>query len=158
MTNKELRKLSRAQLLELLLTQSRALEETQAQLAAAQEELSSRNLSVQEAGNLAEAAMKLNDVFLSAQNAADQYLFNVKNQNSVVDQALGQAEKIISDAKAQAAALEAQTQEKCDAMTQKAQRDSQKYWDDVRAKLDKYMERHPELKRELLSQAAKRRL
>lgn len=150
MTDKELKKLSRVQLLELLLAQSRALEETQAQLQEAREALDSRRLQVEETGNLAEAALRLNQVFDAAQNAADQYLLNVKSRNQVMDEALRQAEQIVTAAQTRASRLEAETREKCDAMTQKAQQDSQRYWDNLRKKLDRYMEQHPELKKELL--------
>ena len=78
MTDRELKKLSRAELLELLLQQSKEIERLQAQLQRAREILSSREIRLQTAGSIAEAALALNGVFEAAQRAADQYLENVR--------------------------------------------------------------------------------
>lgn len=78
MTDRELKKLSRAELLELLLQQSKEIECLQAQLQRAREILSSREIRLQTAGSIAEAALALNGVFEAAQRAADQYLENVR--------------------------------------------------------------------------------
>lgn len=78
MTNKELRKLSRKQLLELMLEQSRRIELLERQLEQANSALAQRQLVMADAGNIAEAALRLNDVFAAAQAAADQYLESVR--------------------------------------------------------------------------------
>lgn len=39
-----------------------------------------RKIELEEAGNIAEAALKLNKVFEAAQKAADQYLYNLKQR------------------------------------------------------------------------------
>lgn len=78
MTGKELKKLSRAELLELLLQQSREMERLQRKLDRAEKQLQSRQIMLEEAGNIAEAALRINEVFEAAQQAADQYLENVK--------------------------------------------------------------------------------
>lgn len=78
MTDRELKKLSRAELLELLLQQSKEIERLQAQLQRAREILSSREIHIRTAGSIAEAALELNGVFEAAQRAADQYLENVR--------------------------------------------------------------------------------
>lgn len=77
MTEKELKKLNRAELLELLLVQTKETERLQKQLEKAEEELSSRYLRVLEAGNLAQAALSVNGVMEAAQAAAQQYLDNI---------------------------------------------------------------------------------
>lgn len=40
----------------------------------------SRNIELEEAGSIAEAALKLNRVFEAAQKAADQYIYNLKQR------------------------------------------------------------------------------
>lgn len=40
----------------------------------------SRSIELEEAGNIAEAALKLNKVFEAAQDAADQYIYNLKQR------------------------------------------------------------------------------
>lgn len=80
MTDKELRRLRRAELLEMLLEQGRENERLRAELAEARECLKQRRIQVAEAGSIAEAALKLNRVFEAAQQAADQYLENIKER------------------------------------------------------------------------------
>lgn len=77
MTRRELQKLSRADLLELLVAQVKENDRLREQLAAAQEELADRQIRIDRAGSIAEAALQLNRVFEAAQLAADQYLENV---------------------------------------------------------------------------------
>ena len=110
MTDKEMHKLSRRELLQLLLTQGRETEKLRQSLAAREEELqkltenyerlkkrldykdeqisglkktlyderTNRKIELDEAGSLAEAALRLNGVFDVAQKAAEQYLYNIR--------------------------------------------------------------------------------
>ena len=78
MTEKELKRLSRAELLELLLMQTRESELLQMKLEAAKQELDARELNLREAGNLANAVLMINGVMESTQNAAQQYLDNIQ--------------------------------------------------------------------------------
>ncbi|MCI9274458.1 MAG: DNA repair protein [Clostridiales bacterium] len=78
MTDKELRKLKRGELLEMLLEQSREMQKLKAELEKATGLLEERRLIIDSAGSIAEASLKLNGVFEAAQKAADQYLENVK--------------------------------------------------------------------------------
>ena len=78
MTDKELKKLSRAELLEMLIEQSKRADELQAKLDKAEEELNSRQLKVDEAGSIAEASLRLSGVFEAAQAASEQYLENIR--------------------------------------------------------------------------------
>ena len=79
--DKELRRLSRAELLEMLIAQVKENEGLRQQLAKANEELESRAVTFQEAGSLAEAVLRLNDVFAAADAAAQQYLENIKEKS-----------------------------------------------------------------------------
>lgn len=78
MTDRELRKLNRRELLELLIEQERELEHLQEMLREAEERTQSREIQISEAGSIAEAALMLNGVFEAAQAAADQYLDNLR--------------------------------------------------------------------------------
>lgn len=73
-TDKELRKLNRAELLELLILQTKQMDEMELQLTTLQEQLRERNLDIAQSGSLAEAALRLNDVFRDADKAAAQYV------------------------------------------------------------------------------------
>jgi len=78
MTKSEMRRLSRADLLELLAAQMKENERLQAQLDEAREQLENRWIAIEQAGSIAEAALKLSGIFEAAQLAADQYLENVR--------------------------------------------------------------------------------
>lgn len=78
MTDKELRKLSRAELLEMLLEQTKRIEALKAELELKNKELENRRIMIEKAGSIAEASLRLNEVFEAAQKAADQYLYNIK--------------------------------------------------------------------------------
>ena len=78
MTDKELRRLSRAELLEMLLAQTEENERLRERLEDAEKALEGRRIDIAKAGSLAEASLKLNDVFLAADQAARQYVENVR--------------------------------------------------------------------------------
>lgn len=103
MTDKELRRLRRPALLELLLEQSKDYADLQARLEAAETALKSRRLEVAQQGTLAEAALKVNGVYEAAQKAADQYLENCRMRgDELIAQAEARAAQILADAQAQA--------------------------------------------------------
>lgn len=81
MTNKELKKLSRAELLEMLIAQSKEMEVLKKQLKEANEMLEDRRIKIENSGSIAEAALKLNGVFEAAQKAATQYLENIQRRS-----------------------------------------------------------------------------
>jgi len=68
MTEKELKRLSRADLLEMLIDQSKELRKTQKNLQKAKAELAKRKIAIDEAGSIAEAALRLNGIFEAAQD------------------------------------------------------------------------------------------
>lgn len=78
MTERELRKLSRLDLLELLLRQMEENERLRAELEQAQRQLESRDLMIENAGSIAQASLQISRVFEAAQMAADVYLENVR--------------------------------------------------------------------------------
>jgi len=77
MKKKELKRLSRAELLELLLLQTKETERLQAELDEARRALEDRNLRLSKTGDLAQAVLEINGVMTSAQAAAEQYLENI---------------------------------------------------------------------------------
>ncbi len=79
MKEKELRKLNRKQLLELLLLQVKENESLKEENASLRRILNRREIMLSEAGNIAEAVVRLNDIFAIAQQTADQYVENVKH-------------------------------------------------------------------------------
>ena len=78
MTDRELRHMSRSELLQMLIMQIKENKVLSERLAAAEAELNSRQIAINNAGSLAEAALSLNHVFDAAESAAQQYLENIK--------------------------------------------------------------------------------
>lgn len=85
MTDKELKRLSRAELLELLINQVKENEILRERLAGAEARLDSRMLEIKDVGTMAEAAMRLNAVFASADAAAKQYLDIIKYRAGMLE-------------------------------------------------------------------------
>ena len=75
---KQLRKLRRSDLFELLVEQTKEIEELQNQVKELEGKLESRELEVTDAGSIAEAVLAISKVFEEAQAATDTYLYNVK--------------------------------------------------------------------------------
>ncbi len=78
MTDRELRKLSRTGLLEILLTQSREIERLKSEVEELNERLDDRDMIMSHSGSIAEASLRINSVFEAAQRAADQYVNSVR--------------------------------------------------------------------------------
>lgn len=78
MKDKELRKLSRQELLELLIEQTKRADQLQERLDFLEEQLKERDLTINNAGSLAEAALRINKVFEAADKAVAQYIESVK--------------------------------------------------------------------------------
>ena len=76
-----LRRLNRAQLLDLLYDAVKEKEDLERELEETRRQLSEKNIQIAESGSIAEAALKLNRVFEQAQAAADQYLFSIRSEN-----------------------------------------------------------------------------
>ena len=113
MTDQELHKLNRKELLELLLDQSRQIDSLREQLQQAQAQLTSRQLLLNKAGSIAEASLQLNRVFEAAQSAAEQYLENVQTfseRQTIV------CRKLETESQQKADALLSEMQTRCQAM------------------------------------------
>lgn len=75
---KQLRKLKRSDLFELLVEQAKEIEELQERVNELEGKLQRREINLSEAGSIAEAALAISKVFDEAQAAANVYLNNVK--------------------------------------------------------------------------------
>ena len=109
MTQKELKKLSRPQLLEMLLLQTEKAEQLEKELEDTKNLLADRKLQLERVGSIAEAALDLNGVFKAAQAAADQYLENAIASYQDID-------LLRSNTKMECDRMLLETQKKCDEM------------------------------------------
>lgn len=84
---KDLKKLKRSDLFELLVEQAKEIELLQARVNDLEVKLERREINLSEAGSIAEAALAISKVFDEAQLAADTYLENVKRLADASDTA-----------------------------------------------------------------------
>jgi len=135
MTEKELKRLSRADLLDLLIGQSRELQKTNKRLRAALAELENREIAIRNAGSIAEASLKLNGVFDAAQASCVQYVENIRRLNEQQDEILRRTEqecrekmaRQLEESRQRCEAMEQETMERCRRMLKKAKREARAY-------------------------------
>ena len=139
MTDKELKRMSRAELLQMLITQVEENQSLQARLEAAETQLKDRSLAVSETGTMAEAALSLNGVFQAADAAAQQYLDNLRQMQERQELLYQEAE---DEAKRNADAIVAEA----DAYSRKAHADADAYWEEVRARVDSLLREQESLR------------
>lgn len=80
MEKQDLRKLKRKDLLELLLKQATRIKDLEDEIITLNNKLESRKIIINESGSIAEAALKLNNIFEDAQKSIDDYVSNVKDK------------------------------------------------------------------------------
>ncbi|MBR2422374.1 MAG: hypothetical protein IKB09_08510 [Oscillospiraceae bacterium] len=106
MTSKELKRLSRSDLLEMLLELSRENDALRKENLNMRQQLNDRTIAIENCGSLAEAALQLNGIFEAAQAACEQYTQNIRSRSENLEQYCQQ--------------MEQQTLQRCDEMLDKA--------------------------------------
>lgn len=147
MTEKDLRKLSRADLLEMLIDQSTEMQRIKKRLHAAEARLSNREIAIDESGTLAEAALKLNGIFQAAQASCAQYTENIRllsgRQDDICrkreEESLRQTTTLLAETKERCAAMEAETKKRCADMEAETEKNCTTLEADVRRRCA-YME------------------
>ena len=132
MTDKEFKRLNRSQLIEIIYQFQIKVEELTQENETLQAALEDKRLRITRAGNIAEAALAVNNVMQSAQNAAQQYLDEIQALYSEIDQecqnlrikANGEADAVIQQAKTEAAEMIAQARTEAAAVISRAQREA----------------------------------
>ena len=103
MTQKDLKKLNRYQLLELLIAQTERADKLQAELEIAEKQLRQQELNISSLGSIAEASLQLGGVFQAAQDAADLYIAAAKKHAEEIEEdAYKKAAQILTQTQAQA--------------------------------------------------------
>ncbi len=121
MTERELRRLSRADLLELLLAQRRENEQLRCLLDQTQSQLTDRTIQINNAGSIAEASLQLSGIFDAAQDSCKYYIENVRQLNERQTAICQQ--------------MEQETKEKCDLMVREAEQKAQQCWENCSEKI-----------------------
>ena len=82
---KELRKANRKELLEIILAQTNRIEELEIALDDVSKKLNSKKIIMKESGSLAEATIKLSEIFEHADLVAEEYLEKVKENCLIME-------------------------------------------------------------------------
>lgn len=146
MTNKELRRLSRSELLQLLLDQVQENEQLKSQVSTLMTQLNQQRITCDQAGSIAEAALALTSIFQDADQAARKYLQEVEvltarqeqELRNKADLAREQAARLVSDALDRAAGIRkeaedylADAKEKARKLLEEAKQDADAYWEEI---------------------------
>ena len=102
MTDKEFKRLSRAQLIDIIYQLQLQIDKLNEEKQAVESELKDKRLRLSNAGNIAEAALEINDCFRGAQNAAEQYLNEIK---AIREETEAERQRILTKAHAEAEAI-----------------------------------------------------
>lgn len=128
MTDKEFKRLNRSQLIDIIYQFQLQVDKLTEQNQELERKLADKRIRLSDAGNIAEAALEINNCFRSAQNAAEQYLNEIK---SIREETEAERQRILTEAKTEAEAIIAGTKN-----TQVS------YDSEIESILEKYMPGH----------------
>ena len=114
MTDKEFKRLSRYQLIDIIYQLQLEIDKLTEKNQSLEKALEDKRLRINNAGNLADAVLEINECFRNAQNAAEQYLEEIKaareeaqfEKEKILEKARFEAEEIVARAK--------EVQDECD--------------------------------------------
>lgn len=140
MNDNDVKKLNRKELLELLIKEEQDNEELRARIEELEAQLNDRRIAIQNAGSIAEASLRLNGVFASAELAAAQYLENIRKCSEQQEEYY---KKTVQDAQMEA------TQIIYEAEQEKAKKikEADEYWSQLSSKLEAFYQSHLGLKK-----------
>lgn len=133
MISKELKRLSRRELVDIIYQLKKNEEQMREQIAALEAELQDRRIHLSVAGSIAEAATDITGIFSVAQSTADLYLREI---SSMKEDAEKECEKMIEEAKKKVATIMEDGQRQYDALAARYRTDYEK-WQQIRAEIEK---------------------
>ncbi len=150
MADRELRRMRRTELVEIIYALKQSEDRLKAENAALTAQLQDRQIHIENAGSIAQAALQLNKVFEAAQAAADDYLHSVQvgredaetTAANTLAQARSEAQRILAEAQAQADSLKAKTKADCKAMVDRADQEVQERWQAFDRKANELLEQY----------------
>ncbi len=118
MADKELRRMNRTELIEIIYALQQNENNLRTENEELKEQLDDKAIRIEQAGSIAEAALSLNHIFEDAQSAAEQYRYSLQS-------AYGQADEIIEQARAEAERIRAQARAEAREILAASRRDGQ---------------------------------
>lgn len=163
-SDKDLKKLGRTELLEMLIAEAQQSETLEKQLREAEEKLADRRIDIKESGSLSDACLKVNGVFEAAYAACAQYEENIRTLSEKTENFCA---KKLQKAEAECALLREKTEAECKAKKEVTDKEcasiladarkkaeaeikdglkkSQEYWDEIYDRLEEYRKSYSEL-------------
>lgn len=123
----------------LAAAQAQQIAELRGQLAEAERKLREKQIVCERAGTMAEAAMTLSGVYKAADEAAAQYLENIRAFTEQQREVCAQIERTTRE---KAEAMLRETEERCRAR----EREADAYWEKLSAKFEQFCAEHQELR------------
>lgn len=139
MKAKELKRLSRSDLLEMLLDLSLENDRLNKELKELREAMAQRSIAVAESGSLAEAALKLNGIFEAAQAACDQYTENIRSRSDNMAETCREME---AQARAKCDEMLADAEKRCEEMVSNARQQAGQLVEEGRSQRESWAGEH----------------
>ena len=108
MVSKEMRRLSRRELVDVIYQLKKNEEQLREELTALQESVDEKRIRIATAGSIAEAAMDITQIFHAAQSTADLYLQEISLRKEETE---AECERILQEAREQAEAMLAEVEQ-----------------------------------------------
>ena len=143
MTEKELRRLRRSELLAILLNKTQEIEQLNRKVDMLEKQLNSRTIMLNESGSIAEASIGITNVFQEAQKAANVYLENLKRMS---DEAKEGIDDKIKAQKEEAEKYASEKRAEADRYVEEQHKLADQYWDEVRDRIQMMIEHEQGLK------------
>ena len=132
MTDKEFKRLSRSQLIEIIYQLQLKQDELTADNERLSKALADKRLRVSKAGNIAEAALEIHNVMQAAQDAATHYFEEIQIRVDI------EYQRILEEAKDNAAAIIKKAQQEADEIVAQAKKENPDYDPVFKAILKEY--------------------
>ena len=111
MVNKELKRLSRRELVDIIYLMKKNEQSMQEEIASLQASVQDKRIRLSQAGSVAEAAADITQLFSAAQQTADLYLNEIASMKADAEK---ECERMIEDARKQVAAILAEAEKMFD--------------------------------------------
>lgn len=136
MINKELKKLSRRELVDVIYQLKKNEQDMQEQISALEKGLEDKRIQVSSSGSIADAAVRITNIFSTAQMTADLYLREI---SCLKEEAEKESAKIIADAEEQAKSILSEAKKQHDNLSTRYQNDYKK-WQQLQIEIQKLKE------------------
>ena len=132
MTPKQLKQLSRAELLELLLSQSRENEALKAKVDQLEQALDDKTIRINQAGSIAEAALRLNGMFEAAEASCAQYVDNIRRLDARQAEV---REEMLAQTRGECQQMKDQAERECRQLREETERSVEQQWSQISTRL-----------------------